>query len=101
MATDPEVPAAPDDLFDAPKLARRWGRHPVSISRYVAQGLLAAPRYLLGRKVWTLAQVLEAEGRMLQVRGTRTAALRAQGAQLAAAGRAAKVARAAGGEGSP
>ena len=94
MAPNLDASAAPEDLFDAPRLGRRWGRHSVSISRYVTQGLLAPPRYLLGRKVWTLANVLAAEERMLQVRGARTAALRARGAALAGNTRATKVSRA-------
>ena len=85
--------AAAPERIDAGQLARRWGRSPVTISRYVYQGLLAEPHHFLGRRMWLLSDVEIAEVRLSQRGADVIEAKRVNGARLAAAGRAAKAAR--------
>jgi len=65
MSTPSPTPQIPYAFLDSVELSARWGRHPVSIGRYVKQGLLAPGRTWLGRRVWLLSEVLEAEARMM------------------------------------
>lgn len=50
-----------EQYIDVLRLAARWGRHPVSIGRWVKQGRLPKPRRFLGRHVWPLSEILAFE----------------------------------------
>ncbi len=79
--------AAPIERLDTSALSRRWSRHPVSIGRYVEQKILARPHFFLGRKMWFLHEVEEAEKKLAAIAPARQ---RVGGVALAASGRAAR-----------
>ena len=91
----PEVGITTRDVeqFDTTRLCRRWGRHPVTITRYINQGFLAEPTYFMGRRMWTVEQVREAEQKLAAYQVGQISRLRVQGVELAAKGRAAKASR--------
>jgi hypothetical protein len=93
MAPDVAVPAKDAERFDTTALRKRWGRHPVTITRYINQGFLAEPTYFMGRRMWTVEQVREAEQKLAAYQVGQIARLREQGVGLAKQGREAKAAR--------
>ncbi len=85
------VAAIERERLDTTRLSRRWGRHPVSIDRYVDQKILAPPHRFLGRKMWFLDQVEEAERRLGErERARRRKTPPEKAVAFAASGRAAK-----------
>ena len=87
----PVVGAGERERLDTSRLSRRWGRHPVSIGRYVEQKILPPPHRFLGRKMWFLDQVEEAERRLAELERLRFRRIpREKTIALAVSGRATK-----------
>lgn len=81
--------------MDTAAVSARLGKHPVTLDRYVRQGLLSPPHRILGRKHWYADEVEEAERKVAAYRPQRVSHERM--AEIAKLGRAARAAKASNG----